>query len=249
MTMRRLFSRRLLASVAPLIFAGCVTGNPHLRPPVPPADCSLAGALAGSGGLPAATAQLLLVTAPAGETAATVFACENRDGRWVDALPSIAGMIGRSGFAEPGGKREGDGKTPTGVFRLQTAFGYAPAAPTGMPYRQVTADDLWVDDSAAPDYNRWVRRGETTAASWEEMRRPDGLYKYGLIIEYNTQPIVPGAGSAIFLHLWRGSGQATEGCVAMAEGDLLTVLGWLDPAKAPATLLGTAEMLRKLSEG
>ena len=55
-------------------------------------------------------------------------------------------VIGRNGFAPPGEKCEGDGRTPSGLFRLKTAFGYPPSVPTQMPYRQSQEDDLWIDD-------------------------------------------------------------------------------------------------------
>ena len=76
-------------------------------------------------------------------------------------------------------------------------------------------------------FNRWVK-GALPNCSCERLLRPDGLYRYGLVIEYNTSPVIAGKGSAIFVHIWQ-PGQPTAGCVAMAEGDLLQLLGWLQP--------------------
>ena len=70
------------------------------------------------------------------------------------------------------------------------------------------------------------------------MRRNDGLYRIGVVIGYNRDPVKKGLGSAIFLHPWRGEGTATSGCVAMAEGDLLRILSWLEPSKKPKVILG-----------
>lgn len=106
-----------------------------------------------------------------------------------------------------------------------------------MPYRQARADDLWVDDPNAPDYNRWVRQSKTRAASYEKMRRDDNLYKYGVIVEYNTHPVVKGHGSAIFLHVWKGPGSTTAGCVAVSEEDILKIFTWLNPADNPAIVI------------
>lgn len=163
---------------------------------------------------------------------------ERKDGRWQSPFTPMDGVIGRNGFAPPGEKREGDGRTPAGIFPLGMVFGYGPSFPTKMPYRQATVDDLWIDDVHADDYNRWVRRGTTQAKSFERMRRDDDLYKYGIIVEYNTNPVITGYGSAIFLHLWRGKGIFTAGCIALSEEDLIRILKWLDPAARPLVVMG-----------
>jgi L,D-peptidoglycan transpeptidase YkuD (ErfK/YbiS/YcfS/YnhG family) len=163
---------------------------------------------------------------------------ERKNDCWQRPFAPMDGVIGRKGFAPPGEKREGDGRTPAGIFPLGTVFGYAPSVPTKMPYRQATVDDLWIDDAQAADYNRWVRRGTTQAASFERMRRDDDLYKYGIIVEYNTNPVIKGQGSAIFFHLWKGKGLATAGCIALSEADLLSILRWLDPAAKPLVVMG-----------
>jgi len=149
------------------------------------------------------------------------------------------GVIGKKGFASPGEKREGDGRTPSGMFPLGTVFGYEPSFPTTMPYRQATDDDIWVDDVRADDYNRWFKRGTTKASSFEKMRRGDDLYKYGIVIEYNTNPVIKGHGSAIFFHIWRGKGKSTEGCVGMSQENIIKIIRWLDPASRPLVVMGT----------
>ena len=70
------------------------------------------------------------------------------------------------------------------------------------------------------------------------MKRSDQLYKYGLVIGYNRHPVVAGLGSAIFLHVWPGEGFSTSGCVALAESDMIAILGWLDPENKPLILMG-----------
>lgn len=212
--------------------------------------CALGGkinlsSLEEEGVLPKGSRQVLLVNAPEPSSVlAIVTALEKTGGKWVEAIPPIRGVAGRAGFAPPGEKREGDGRTPSGIFPLRRAFGYGAQSPTRLSYRQATEDDLWVDDQNSPDYNRWVKRGETSAASFEEMRRKDDLYRYGIVIEYNTQPVVGGDGSAIFFHIWKGEGEPTAGCIAMDEEDLLKVLNWLDPEKEPVTVMGTEENLK-----
>jgi L,D-peptidoglycan transpeptidase YkuD (ErfK/YbiS/YcfS/YnhG family) len=117
-------------------------------------------------------------------------------------------------------------------------FGYDVTIGTQMPYRQALDDDVWVDDPNSGDYNRWVKKLETHAASYETMKREDNLYKYGVVIEYNTDPVIKGNGSAIFLHIRKGEGIPTAGCVAVSEEDIIKILGWLDPAAAPLIITG-----------
>jgi L,D-peptidoglycan transpeptidase YkuD (ErfK/YbiS/YcfS/YnhG family) len=199
-------------------------------------------------GVPRESIQLLVVTGnTSGPSSATVHALEKNRSKWRAPFPPLTAVVGRNGFAGPEAKREGDGKTPSGVYPLMLAFGYTDGANTRMPYRKVTDDDLWVDDPGSPDYNKLVKRGETKAGSFEEMKRKDGLYRYGLVIGYNTDPVVRGYGSAIFLHIWKRPNSPTSGCVAMAEKDVLRVLEWLDPAKKPLIVMGTAETVLKFA--
>ena len=170
---------------------------------------------------------------------AQVIALEKKNGRWQSPFPPMDGVIGKKGFASPGEKREGDGRTPSGMFPLGTVFGYEPSFPTTMPYRQATDDDIWVDDVRSDDYNRWGKRGTTKASSFEKMRRGDDLYKYGIVIEYNTNPVIKGHGSAIFFHIWRGKGKSTEGCVGMSQENIIKIIRWLDPASRPLVVMGT----------
>ena len=164
---------------------------------------------------------------------ARVYAFEKGLRNWRPGLPSFDAVIGRNGLAAIGEKREGDGKTPSGVFPVGLVFGYGPEIASKMPYRQTCENDIWVDDPESPEYNKWVLKGTTSAKSFEEMKRKDHLYKYGMVIEYNTKPIVKGWGSAIFFHIWLAPGESTGGCVAVSEKKMLWLLKWLDSAKKP----------------
>ncbi len=175
---------------------------------------------------------------------AKIYPCEKRGGQWVLMFKPINASIGRKGFALPDKKKEGDGKTPSGVYPLEYAFGYLREIHTKMNYFQTTENDVWVDDVDSVDYNQWVKKGQTKAASFEDMRRKDNMYKYVIVIGYNTNPVVRGLGSAIFLHVRRGKGKPTAGCVAVSEKDMVTILGWLDPSRKPVVIMGTAKILR-----
>jgi hypothetical protein len=134
-------------------------------------------------------------------------------------------------------KHEGDGKSPAGIFRLSTSFGYAAQGQAGwkMPYVSLTPSVECVDDASSEFYNRVLDRA-TVAPDWnssEHMLRTDGLYRWGLVVDHNTDPVTPGTGSCIFMHIWMGPGQGTTGCTAMTQEHLEGVLAWLDPAKNP----------------
>lgn len=167
-----------------------------------------------------------------------VYALEKKGDDWKMAFEPFNAVIGKNGFATAGEKREGDGKTPSGIFALQMTFGYDELINTKMFYRQALGDDIWIDDPNANDYNRWVKKQETRAASYERMRRDDNLYKYGIVIEYNTSPVMKGHGSAIFFHVWRGENITTEGCVAVSEQAIVKILAWLDPQALPVIIMG-----------
>lgn len=170
---------------------------------------------------------------------AKIYALQKLDNKWNLFFDPVDAMIGKNGFAKLGEKREGDGKTPSGIFSLRTAFGYDKAIKTRITYRQALTDDIWIDDVNAVDYNRWVKKKETAALSYEKMRRDDDLYKYGVVIEYNTSPVVKGYGSAIFLHVWGGRDVATAGCIAISEENILHILEWLNPDAKPMIIMGT----------
>ena len=184
-----------------------------------------------------------VVVETTGKAAARVSGWERNDAGpagggagWTQVINPVKAVIGRKGLAPKGEKREGDGRTPSGVFALRRAFGYEEEVPTGLVYQRVTERDFWIDDPGSLQYNQWVA-GDVPRVSHEVLRRRDNLYKYAVVIEYNANPVVPGMGSAIFLHVWRGAGQPTAGCVAMSEAGILRFLQWLDARRNPVILL------------
>jgi L,D-peptidoglycan transpeptidase YkuD (ErfK/YbiS/YcfS/YnhG family) len=105
----------------------------------------------------------------------------------------------------------------------------------------MTDDDIWIDDPTSSHYNRWIR-GKTDAKSFERMRSDDDQqYAAGAVVEYNTDPVIPGRGSAIFLHCWGDPQTPTSGCIALARDDLLRLLAWLDRAQQPRIALMVAD--------
>jgi len=143
--------------------------------------------------------------------------------------------------AEQPRKREGDGKAPAGIFRLRQAFGYAPPEEVPwirLPYRHLRPGTLCIDDPASVSYNCMLDDAglDPDWKSHEAMLRGDGLYRLGVVIGHNDDPVLAGAGSCLFLHLRRGPSVPTEGCTALAQEDLERVLRWLDPAAWPVLI-------------
>jgi L,D-peptidoglycan transpeptidase YkuD (ErfK/YbiS/YcfS/YnhG family) len=116
-------------------------------------------------------------------------------------------------------------------------FGVAANPGVRFPYRRALSTSRWDDDSSSANYNRWVdvRSGNPGRAPEDMDTLPQ--YRYGAVISYNTAQRTPGLGSAIFFHVT--DGQATAGCVAVAQSNLLRVLRWLRPSMDPRIIMGT----------
>jgi L,D-peptidoglycan transpeptidase YkuD (ErfK/YbiS/YcfS/YnhG family) len=167
--------------------------------------------------------QVLLVVGSG--SSATVKACEKRAGSWVSVLGTMRGHVGKRGVAPAGAKREGDLRTPSGTYSLGRGFGQVSSP--GVAFRWTVTDsaDVWVDDARSSLYNTWQRKPAN--GRWASAEDLDiAAYRYAQVIEYNTAR-VPGRGSAIFLHVDRGSG--TAGCVSLPVSSLLKVLRWERP--------------------
>lgn len=161
---------------------------------------------------------------------AKITACERQGKEWKQVLaPSWIGSIGKNGIALAGGKKEGDFKTPAGLYALGEAFGFQRLS-LKMDYKYITAEDKFIDDANHKDYNQWIT-GDTNAKSYETMLIPS--YKMGVVIRYNMNPIIPRAGSAIFMHLQKAPNMGTAGCITMDELHLLPLLHWLDKKQHP----------------
>ncbi len=182
------------------------------------------------------TDQIIVVSAAAyGDTYATLTAYDVAGRRRVAVFGPWTARIGSNGFAPPGRKREGDGRTPSGTYGFQFMFGADANPGVRFPYRRALPDDVWDDDPSSPLYNEWVddRTGDPGRSPEPMDQTP--AYAYGAVIAYNTAR-TPGLGSAIFLHVNIGS--ATAGCVTLPLGQLLDVLRWLDPARSPVVEMG-----------
>lgn len=154
----------------------------------------------------------------------SVYQWEVNKWKGVKSYPSV---IGKNGFATD--KREGDGRTPVGIYELGDAFGVEKNKDNILwNYKNITKYDYWVDDQKSDDYNQWIHYKGNPYKKWNSFERlTHPLYRNALIIQYNMEPIQKGKGSAIFIHEWRNAKSPTLGCIAIKRTslqDLLTIL-------------------------
>ncbi len=227
-----------------VLLAACSSRDPKPSveaPPVVPAR------VASQSPIPRATTQLITAIVDDWGSSTVIMQHWERDGAgWMQIGRRWAGVIGKTGAAwgiglhgvgAPSGregpvKREGDGKSPAGLFTITHGYGYAAKPPqfTRVPYTAV--DDSWqcVDDPRSAQYGRVLDRRTIPSADWtsaEQMRRPDALYTWVLDTAHNPAH-TPGGGSCIFLHVWSGPDSTTVGCTAMPEEELRGVIELLD---------------------
>lgn len=217
------------------------TPNPSVASPSPsltqsPSIAPSPAKMAGNENLsvPPSIGQLVVVIASG--SAAEISFYELEKGSWSLRLET-EGCVGRKGIVDANDKKEGDMKTPEGLYSLGFAFG-TEKPETLMDFRPITKDSYWVDDPGSQYYNTW-QEGKNSWKSAERLSEDINTYHYAVVIDYNTQ-CVPGKGSAIFLHC-KIKGY-TSGCVAVPEKAMLEILGMLDPARNPSIVIaGSAE--------
>src|SRR5580698_5364897 len=196
-----------------------------------PACSASADGVAGA----ATSGQLITVIAPTirSETATLNFYVRS-GGCFRLAAGPYSALVGRNGLSTH--HVEGDDTTPIGLFGFQsTMYGVLANPGVAYQYHRLVCGDWWDEQSSSPLYNHFVHVpcgtnpdfGGDSEALWQNIPS----YDYFAVIAYNRHPIVPGRGSAIFLHV--SNGHATAGCVSIAVADLLRVLRALRPSLHP----------------
>ena len=150
----------------------------------------------------------------------TLIVHTKHNGVWTETL-SCSARVGRNGIT--GNKREGDGKTPRGIYSFGQAFGVAGNPGTSRRWLQVNNNHYWVDDVHSAYYNKLVDASQTGIqwSSAEHLISYPTAYRYAIALNYNTA-CTPGAGSAIFLHC--STGGATAGCISVSQSDMIRIL-------------------------
>lgn len=141
------------------------------------------------------------------------------EGRLIAGSLMLPCAIGRAGVTRD--KREGDGATPAGRWRLLYFYLRRPA-PLRLAWRRTRKDAIWCDDARSFLYNRPLRA--PSSLSHEEMWRKDRLYDVVGVMDYNIRPVARGRGSAIFFHIATDDLAPTAGCVALRPRDMARLL-------------------------
>ena len=169
---------------------------------------------------------------------------------WQQVGESWKGRLGQNGLAwgrgihpNPKGvtlKKEGDWRAPAGVFEIGGVWGKHASVKKNPKtfYHQVTARDLWVEDSGSKYYNQFLTLDHEPKTEWEkkaQMKQDDYPHSLKLLIAHNAPPnVVAGGGSSIFFHIWRRGGAApTAGCTTMVEDKLRRIIATIDPDRRP----------------
>ena len=141
---------------------------------------------------------------------------------------AIPVAIGRSGIKA--NKREGDGGSPRGLFRLVRLWWRADRWPrpcTMLPIRPIRPIDGWCEDPTDRHYNQRIAVPKGSNA--DRLTRADRLYDFIIELDHNTRPRIAGRGSAVFVHLARENFGPTAGCVALRPDKLRGLLSRLGP--------------------
>lgn len=167
-----------------------------------------------------------------GSTTGVLEAWERVDGDFTRVRGPIAVYVGEDGVGLASERRS---RTPRGVFALTEAFGRARDPGTALPYTRVGLSHWWVSDVRSPHYNQMRVCAAGASCDFRRSRSEQlgdiDAYRYAIVIDYNRDPIIPGRGSAFFLHVTEG--KPTQGCISMRAAQLTWLLRWLDPSAEP----------------
>lgn len=149
-------------------------------------------------------------------------------------------VIGKHGLTSH--KREGDLKSPAGIYTLGLAFGFSKQLNKQSKLNTITikSTTLCVDDPKSKYYNQIIDAKQIKQHDWQSAERMHDYpvhYRVGIVVNYNTNHPQPGVGSCIFLHVKPKTSHATAGCVAMPEREMISILRWVDPGKHPLVIL------------
>ena len=208
--------------------------------------CAVVGGVVAGGTHVAATSPRArqVITVEAATASSTVAVLRTWDWSGTRYVADFAATIANVGVHGVGRTREGLGRTPVGVFTLTQAFGNQPSNGTRLPYFRAGLDDWWDENPASADYNRHVRSAYSPGGDSENLYDAGIAYSHAVVIDYNTDPVVKGAGSGIFLHV--STGYPTAGCIAINSRVLNEIMRWLDPPDHPVMSIGVGPVATSL---
>ena len=233
--------KRLLGVISLLAAFTCYAANKSLKPPE----------------ILHKSRQLVLVTTPTWNAIEGTLQCYERKKfayGWKPVGDPVPVIIGEDGLALVAEfqhypikgplKKEGDRRTPMGVYELGPLFGFDKQSTLSknVDYIPINPSTVCVDDQKSRFYNKIIDSRTVSKPDWDskEEMRDIPIYEYGSVIQYNTQQPISGSGSCIFLHLWREPSQkGTAGCIVMDEEHLKEIFSWLDQSQKPTIAIFT----------
>ena len=183
--------------------------------------------------------QLIVVHSSGTQCMLYFFDKEEKEWALSNAIPSAPGIVGENGVTTD--KKEGDGCTPAGYYALGPCYGEDEGSPTSMEYHQIVLGDYWVDDVDSEYYNMFYHEAniDDPLGSWtsaEDLYNSLRYYRYMAVVRYNMDPVVPGAGSAVFLRC-QADDTATAGSIGTTDATVFAIMRWLNPEADPHILI------------
>ncbi|QWU99023.1 L,D-transpeptidase family protein [Francisella salimarina] len=182
---------------------------------------------------------------------------KDNQNNWLAKKLATTVVVGKNGLAwadsiyqraDDDLKKEGDSKSPAGIFDIGKTFGFANIS--AVEYVQLKTGIECVDDSNSKYYNQIVNSNLIDDKDWlsAENMSEIAIYKYGVEILYNTNPAIAKKGSCIFMHIWKSPTTGTEGCTAMVEDDIRDIQSYLDMNKNPILVQLTQDIYKQVQD-
>lgn len=175
------------------------------------------------------------------------------DQPWLAVGGMLQAVVGKKGAAWGAGyrelantgeplKREGDLKSPMGIYWLGATFGFDEATYPGHMKLEL-GRHLCVEDPRSQSYGRIVDSSVVEKGAGFDEMAVEKLYRKGVVVDYPADAANK-AGSCIFIHVWRGPGKGTAGCVALDEANVADLQAWTSEKPSAIAILTPAAKAR-----
>lgn len=162
---------------------------------------------------------------------------KDADGDWTK-VREFRSTIGSRGW---GKQREGDRRSPVGIYEIKVTFSTTRENPGQMPWRRRLPTSN-VSSAAGQSYNTWVEVRGITSGDRPSMRS-------GWVLDFNNVRLrpgvgprpVPGKGSGIFYHTSKPGHRwaPTAGCTQVGDPrQMRWLMRWLRPEAQPRVVQG-----------
>ena len=179
----------------------------------------------------------LIIAQGASEDRCFLYFFEKKDGAWSpsEVVPVATATLNKRKIVSV--KPAGSTDIPAGYFQLGPVFGHEKAVLTHMPYQLIQSNDCWVIDPSSNYYNQLVQEKQKDR-DWKrtlELNLEQEAFQYAILIQYNTKPVNPDLGTAVFLNV--STDARADASISTNVPTLFGLLKWLDPTKEPHILI------------